>query len=295
MGNRFDKGIEMSYSWVRGLCTAALTAAIATGPAMADGMARGSMKDAAPADPGRKLEWSWNIGATSDYIFRGISQNARKPTVQGGLDVTYGLFYAGVWGSGLNFGTNTDGSSQAHTEIDVYAGIKPKWGPVTFDFGVIYYIYPGARDAGAARNQVGELDYVEGKVGASVSLVPNLTTGVTVFWSPEYTGKQGSVTTVEGTASYELPKIGRIVPTIGGTLGSSFGDARDASSPFTAANGKDSYLYWNAGLTLGLDKLSIDFRYWDTDIPNTGTNTNWCTGKVFGCDEVFVATAKVTF
>ncbi len=28
--------------------------------------------------------------------------------------------------------------------MDWYGGIKPTWGPATFDFGVIYYTYPGA-------------------------------------------------------------------------------------------------------------------------------------------------------
>ena len=44
-----------------------------------------------------------------------------------------------------------------------------------------------------------------------------------------------------------------------------------SKNPYVFANGKDSYMYWNAGLTLGIDKLSLDFRYWDTDIPNTNT------------------------
>ena len=50
--------------------------------------------------------------------------------------------------------------------------------------------------------------------------------------------------------------------------------------------GKDHYYYWNAGLTLAVEKLSFDFRYWDTDISG-------CTGGVFSCDERFVFSATV--
>jgi len=274
--------------------------------AFADGM----KADAPKADEGRKFGWSVNIGATTDYIFRGISQNARGATPQGGVDITYGIFYAGIWSSGVDFGQNPyipglirSGRAVAGTEVDYYAGIKPVLGPLTFDIGAILYTYPNAKDKGPLFTQAREQDYVEAKIGVSATPITNLTTGVTVFLSPQYTGGQGVTQVVEGTAAYELPKWGQIVPTIGGTLGGVFGDAKDVKDPFTAANGKDSYLYWNAGITFGLDKLSIDFRYWDTNIadknPLLGT-TGFCTGNVgsggiFQCDSRYVATAKVTF
>lgn len=285
----------------------ASVAAIAlAGSAFADGLP-GSVKDAKPADAGRQLGFSWNIGVTSDYVFRGISQNREKPAFQGGADVTYGIFYAGVWGSDVNFGQNADGlpvgsgnpgSAVANVEIDVYAGIKPVWGPITFDLGIITYNYLGGKDGGPRRNQFREQDFQELKLGASASFVPKLTTGVTMFYSPQMQSGQGDVYTFEGTAAYELPTMARIVPTLSGTIGHQIGDARDAQNPFVFANGKDSYTYWNAGLTLGLDKLSVDFRYWDTNIPNlplTAAGTGFCSAALFGCDSRFVGTAKVTF
>ena len=283
---------------------AALAASTLATGAMADGTpGKSSVKDAPAAAGGRTFAWSWNFGATSDYIFRGISQSRRDPALQAGVDMTYGIFYAGAWGSHVNFGSNLDGplgtpgTHIADIEVDFYAGIKPVLGPVTFDLGVIYYSYFGGKDRGPRFNQVREQDYVEGKLGASAVFVPNLTTGVTAFFSPQYNGGQGFVTTVEGTIAYELPKVMRITPTIGATLAGVFGDANDAKDPFLAANGKDSYMYWNVGLNLGIDKLSLDFRYWDTNISNTGTvaATSFCKNDLFGCDGRFVATAKVTF
>ncbi len=109
---------------------------------------------------------------------------------------------------------------------------------------------------------------------------------------------QGSVTTVEGTIAYELPAVMKIVPTIGGTIGGQFGDAGSIDKPYVFANGKDSYTYWNAGLALAIDKLTLDFRYWDTSIPNSNLalgSTNFCNQDLFGCDGRFVASAKVTF
>lgn len=286
------------------MCAAVATLALSSAVALADGPGPSSGKVAAPADEGRKLTWSWNFGGTTDYIFRGISQNAGKPTPQGGVDVTYGIFYAGVWSSGVDFGQNPlpDGRSVAGTEVDLYAGIKPVWGPVTFDFGVIQYWYPGQNAHGPKVGQFRDNNYVEAKIGASMQPITNLTTGVTAFLSPQYTSGQGFTQTYEGTVAYELQKVGMIVPTVGGTLGGVFGNAGSVKDPFVFANGKDSYLYWNAGLTLGLDKLSIDFRYWDTNINDSGrySSARFCQGNVGSgdilfCDSRFVATAKVTF
>ena len=273
----------------------AVLAMVFAGSVLADGMP-GAAAPAAASDA-RKFTWGWNLGATSDYVFRGISQNSRKPAGQAGVDVSYGILYAGAWGSDVNFGRNPDGTAVANVEIDYYAGIKPVLGPITFDLGVIYYSYLGGNDRGPRFAQFREQDYVEGKLGASAQFVPNLTTSVTAFLSPQYTGGQGFVTTVEGTIAYEMAKVHKITPTISGTVAGVFGDANDIKDPFLIANGKDSYMYWNAGLTLGIDKLSIDFRYWDTNIPNSGTvlATGFCTQALFGCDGRFIATAKVTY
>ncbi len=65
-------------------------------------------ESSAPAAParreGRKFTYSFNIDGTSDYVFRGISQTVNDPAVQGGVDLGYGIIYAGAWASGLDFG-----------------------------------------------------------------------------------------------------------------------------------------------------------------------------------------------
>src|SRR4029078_12851159 len=48
---------------------------------------------AAPAGEGRKFTSSFSLGVTSDYVFRGISQNDNDPTIQGGIDLGYGILY----------------------------------------------------------------------------------------------------------------------------------------------------------------------------------------------------------
>ncbi len=88
----------------------------------------------AQEEPAFKL--AFNIGANSDYVFRGVSQTDEDPSVFGGVDATIGsIGYAGVWISNVDFNNGTN------AEVDVYAGIKPVLGAVTFDFGAIYYGY----------------------------------------------------------------------------------------------------------------------------------------------------------
>ena len=89
------------------------SAVIVSTPALA-----GSFKDE-PAAPAHPFTWSFNIGATTDYVFRGFSQNAEDPAVQGGLDIGYGIFYAGTWTSIVDFGDPPN----AKAELDFYACI----------------------------------------------------------------------------------------------------------------------------------------------------------------------------
>jgi uncharacterized protein (TIGR02001 family) len=256
------------------LCGVAGIALLAlTSGALADGYV-GSVKDA-PADEGRKFTYSFGVTGTSDYVFRGQTQTDGDPTIQGTVNLGYGIFYAGVWGSGLDFGGGADGiGSDAEVELDWYAGIKPTWGKATFDFGVIYYTYPGASDS------ILELDYVELKAGVSGEVIDKLTAGATVYYSPEYTGETGESWVVEGVLAYALPQFSIFAPTVSGTFGHA-----DVSDLY-------DWNYWNAGLALTVEKITFDFRYWDTDI-SSSENATCNSGGVFACDERFVFSVSV--
>ena len=92
----------MSWSGVKSASWGAATlmgAALLAGPALADGMpSRGKI---ASAPESRVCSTSANVGVTSDYVFRGISQSDQEAAIQGGVDLTCGKFYAGFWGSSI--------------------------------------------------------------------------------------------------------------------------------------------------------------------------------------------------
>ena len=147
------------------------------GLAAADGY---EVAAAAAADEGRKFTYSFNIGATSDYVFRGISQNDNDPTIQGGIDLGLRHPLRRRWASGINFDAIFN---DANVEMDWYGGIKPTWGPATFDFGVIYYAYPGA--GYRIDPPFGfDLNYVELKAGVSGTIHKELALGGTSTGRP---------------------------------------------------------------------------------------------------------------
>jgi hypothetical protein len=117
-----------------------------------------------------------------------------------------------------------------------------------------------------------------------------LTTGTTVFWSPDYFASTGSVWTIESFAAWTLPKVAMFTPVINGLVGWQAGNAKDGY--FWNVNGTDDqYYYWNAGLLLSVDNVSFDFRYWDTNVGGDAGGP-FC-GTADLCDARFVFTAKV--
>lgn len=93
-----------------------------------------------------------NIGFTTDYIFRGISQNVGKPAVQGGIDYAHSSgLYAGVWGSNVGWITGSGATGDASLELDTYAGFKNSFAEdFTYDVGLIRFNYLGTYTPPAA-------------------------------------------------------------------------------------------------------------------------------------------------
>jgi uncharacterized protein (TIGR02001 family) len=241
------------------------------------------------AAAGGKLEWTANFGATSDYIFRGFSQNGREPAVQGGLDVTYGMFYVGTWVSMVNFDTPwAETKIDASTEVDVYGGIKPKWGDITFDFGAIGYLYP---DTHVEHPKTFEQNYVEFKAGASKTVFNDITWSSTIFFSPDYIGETGTTITFEDTVSKPLYKYHAIEFTGSASLG--YVDFLDKDKIPGTTDKLDSYYYYNVGVTAAFNKFSLDFRWWDTSLNDT---TAQCGGNAINhCGSAFAVTGKITY
>lgn len=221
--------------------SAALAAMAAAGPALAQ-------------DNGVDIEF--NVGAASDYVFRGVSNTDENPQVFGGADLTAGLFYAGVWFSNVDYNDGTD------AEYDLYAGFTPTLGAVSLDFAALYYGYVDA-PSGA------DYDYLELQAKASVPVGP-ATFGAGFYYVPDSYGHVDHSMYYEVNAEYAVGEKWAF----SGALGRQ------------AFDGGGDYTTWNVGAGYQLtDNLGLDLRYHDTDKHSFG--------KTY--DSRVVLSAKVTF
>ena len=84
------------------------------------------------------VEISGNVGLSSDYIWRGMTQTSGDIAVSGGFDLSTDMgFYLGTWASNASAGT-------ASMELDVYLGFSGEMAEnMTYNVGYISVIYPG--------------------------------------------------------------------------------------------------------------------------------------------------------
>jgi len=170
----------------------------------------------------------------SDYNWRGITQTAQDPALQGSIDYAHDSgFYAGVWGSNVDFGDCCD----ENIETDIYAGFRGG-DEVTWDVGINYYLYPGAED----------LDYPEIYAGIGYKWL-----SAKVWYSNDFGNYDESAFYLEGNGTFELPaNFG-----LGLHVGYSDGNGVEA------AYGQDNYFDWSVGVTYALGHFTLGLKYAD--------------------------------
>jgi uncharacterized protein (TIGR02001 family) len=188
---------------------------------------------------------SVNIGAASNYMFRGVNQNVSDEIqVFGGIDVSAGSFYVGTWLSNVDFGTD------ANLEIDAYAGFKPKLGPVQLDLGVLGYFYP----------QEENLRIFEVKAAGTIANEAGMSLTGSAFYSPE-AGKDGP--------SYWYGELAAAVPIPGAKVGP-FAFTLNASvgtADYETNLALPDYTNWKLGVTAATESgWAVDLFYTDTDV-----------------------------
>ena len=225
---------------------------------------------------------TFNIGAVSDYRYRGISQTKMKPAIQGGADYAMGPLYVGTWLSTIKWVKDSGGGNggNAPAEWDLYGGMKGDIvkDSLTYDVGVLAYVYLGQKfhQIGLANPDTGEvygaLTYgvFTGKV--SISATP-------LFGVPKSRGSQY----YDLSANFDLGSGFTLTPDVGyQNVTGSYAKAVDAS-------------YADYSLTLGKDfggGLSASLQVVATDASKSWYATS--TGKFTGRTGV-VAGVKYTF
>lgn len=123
-----------------------------------------------PAD----APWSTSIGATSDYVFRGVSQTYGHGALQLGAQYqNSGGWFAGAWGSNVE----PYPLMKSALELDVYTGVSRPLGG-DFNAGVAYTHYLYIDDSRRHRYDYDELalsaSYLD-RLVATISYQPNST------------------------------------------------------------------------------------------------------------------------
>lgn len=153
-------------------------------------------------------EFSANIGATSNYVWRGVTQTDDSAAVSGGLDYAHESgFYAGTWASNVDFDDDTT------AEVDIYGGFANTLDMgLGYDVGFIHYYYPGGDD----------IDFTEIQAKLSYTWVLDFSGGVNYIVDSEV--DESSLTNdvfIDGDIYYHLSASYEVAPTwtVGVTVG----------------------------------------------------------------------------
>lgn len=196
------------------IVSSALALAVAAGAFAAPAIAEG--------------EFSGNVALTSDYVWRGFSQNSENPAIQGGFDYADGAFYVGTWASIVDFGG-------ANMELDLYGGFAGETeAGLGWDVGVIGYIYPDTDD----------LDFLEVYGGLSYEFDGGVGVGGTVYFDPD-----NETVYLDTGIGYGVTDTFSVDATVGAYL-----------------DGFDEYQNYSLGGTFSTDYVDFDLRVWATDI-----------------------------
>ncbi len=268
----------------------------------------------APASP-----WDWAFGGAtmSDYNFRGISQSNRGPSVTAYSETRYNVnsavqFYFASQYWAVTLPTNPT------AEVDIFGGVRLTTGPLTWDFGGMYYWYP--RERQHATGVVGapfpsypngnvtlaQTDFWEayGKLAWDV-VKDKFTVGANVFYAPSWLNTGASGLFASATAKLTMPSFRTgfgMINEVGWYISGEFGHYWLGTTDlvpvvFTPAINLPDYSTWNLGVAFTWKVATLDLRYYDTNLSKA--NCNLLTGDPNAtaagskwCNATFIAALK---
>jgi uncharacterized protein (TIGR02001 family) len=222
-----------------------------------------------------------NAAFTTDYVFRGISQSAKRPAVSAGLDYAFGDsgFAVGTWVSSINFGDDTP------MEWDIYGNYNFTLGPLGASVGLIGYVYP---DAG----RFGPYDLLEIDAGLSHDF-GILSWSGKINYGPSYPNGDLTIRNAYNPKSEYYVTTGIAVPVLDFLAVSGNVSYEGYSGDKPAGLPDDSYTEWDIGATVTVDKYSLDLRYIDTSKHAGPGITSF--GPYFNTGPFYVATFSFKF
>jgi uncharacterized protein (TIGR02001 family) len=214
-----------------------------------------------------------NFGITSDYRFRGLSQNNLDPAFQGGFDVAHSSgLYIGTWGSNVSRWAATDTGS---LELDLYGGYKFEVAGMPLDIGVISYMYPSSLKNGKVNTQEAYVGTAFGPATFKVSYVIG----------EDYFGSTADGKNASGTTYYDLTLGQEIAPKLTASIHAGYTDYKESAFGYSDS-GKMSYSDYNVGLAYDLNGFILSAKYYWNDA-KTGTKAYADASSVGGNSKLY--------
>jgi uncharacterized protein (TIGR02001 family) len=190
-------------------------------------------------------EFGGSLAATTDYVFRGISQTRGAPAYQADVHYkTVSRSVFGLWASTVDFNARQGASFEA----DVYAGhewnLSREWDARV---GYTHYFYP---------DSTGWLSYNYDEVAATLTYESRFS--ATIAWSPNVSRRaNGWVARNDTAVSYEFVASQPLGHRIAAFAGVGYYDL--------PAVLEADYLFWNAGVSVAIGRAQAALMYVDAD------------------------------
>lgn len=211
-----------------------------------------------------------NLGLTSDYRFRGVSQTQNAPAVQGGIDYAHSSgFYVGNWNSSVSSQLYTNGSG---VESDLYAGFKSKFLGFDLDVGSMNYFYPRATNGTSTNFDTNEL-YAAVSRGPLTAKVSNSVSN--------YFGTANS----KNSQYYQIDLVQPITRSLSAVA--------HVGRTNVNNNANLNYTDWNVGAVYNLQGWDIAGKYYtNSNIGSSFNATNTVNGQKLYKDTFVVSVSK---
>lgn len=208
----------------------------------------------AAAAANAEVSSTWTL--TNDYDFRGASQSAKDPALQGSIDfATDSGWYIGAWASNVDFGRESD----IDYELDLYTGFSGgDEDGLGWDVGFVYYSYPDDSDANYPEI-FGKLSYGMFSGG--------------VYYSNDWINSNDSSVYLTGDVAVPLPQNFSLNFHAGYSTGEYFSD-RDTE-----------YFDYSVGIGYTMGNFDLGLKYVDTNLDDgddwfSGDDVNNTEGRV---------------
>lgn len=208
----------------------------------------------APMSPHR---FTANVGFTTDYVFRGISQTSTNPAVQGGIDYMHSSgLYAGMWGSNVSWIADSGAvaTGSVTMELDTYFGFKNGFAEdFTYDVGFIRYNYLGSYTAAAGFAKA-DTDEIYGAIGYK-------------WITAKYSRGLGQFLTVPGASGTNYLEINASVPVAdtGVTFGAHIGKQTYRGTAAAAFANTPTYTDYKLSVSRDFGGYVIGLAYTDSN------------------------------